>query len=78
MYEPDGSIRERRPAGHYYRGRTHDAHSEGGGSEGAVVLYSMRCDGAHEVLEIMDDDQRVLATLTMDDVRAAWAAQQDR
>lgn len=76
MYEPDGSIRERRPAGHYYRGRTHDAHSEGGGPDGAVVLYSMRCDGENNVLEIMDDAQNVLATLTMDDVRAAWAAQQ--
>ena len=44
MYEPDGSIREVRPAGHYYRGRTDDAHSEGGGPDGAVVFYSMRCD----------------------------------
>ncbi|MGD9602212.1 MAG: regulator [Gammaproteobacteria bacterium] len=75
MYEPDGSIRERRPAGRYYRGRTHDAHSEGGGPEGAVVLYSMRCDDAHAVLEIMDAHANVQATLTMDDVRAAWAAQ---
>jgi len=75
IYEPDGSVREIRPAGHYYRGRTGDAHSEGGGPDGAVVLYSMRCDGARDVLDIMDDDARVLATLTMDDVRAAWAAQ---
>jgi len=76
MYEPDGSIREIRPAGRYYRGRTGDAHSEGGGPQGAVVLYSMRCDGARDVLEIMDDDANVQATLTMDDVRAAWNAQQ--
>lgn len=76
MYEPDGSIREVRPAGRYYRGRTNDAHSEGGGPDGAVVLYSMRCDGARDVLEIMDDAARVQATLTMDDVRAAWQAQQ--
>jgi len=75
IYEPDGSVREVRPAGHYYRGRTGDAHSEGGGSDGAVVLYSMRCDGARDVLDILDNDERVLATLTMDDVRAAWAAQ---
>ncbi len=76
MYEPDGRIREIRPAGHYYRGRTNDAHSEGGGPDGAVVFYSMRCDGARDVLEILDNDEKVLATLTMDDVRAAWAAQQ--
>ena len=76
MYEPDGSIREARPAGRYYRGRTDDAHSEGGGPDGAVVFYSMRCDGADDVLEIMDDASNVQATLTMDDVRAAWEAQQ--
>lgn len=75
IYEPDGSVREARPAGHYYRGRTGDAHSEGGGPEGAVVFYSMRCDGAREVLDIMDEQAQVTATLTMDDVRAAWAAQ---
>ncbi|MBI2798740.1 MAG: hypothetical protein HYX63_00385 [Gammaproteobacteria bacterium] len=49
--------------------------SEGGGPDGAVVFYSMRCDGARDVLEIMDEAATVQATLTMDDVRAAWAAQ---
>jgi len=77
MYETDGRIRETRPAGRYYRGRTDDVHSEGGGPAGAVVLYSMRCDGAHEVLEIMDDECTVQATLTMDHVRAVWKARSD-
>ena len=76
MYEADGSVREMRPAGRYYRGRTNDAHSEGGGPQGAVVFYSMRADAADEVLEVLAEDQSVVATLTMDDVRAAWAAQQ--
>ncbi len=76
MYEPDGSVREVRPAGRYYRGRTNDAHSEGGGPEGAVVFYSMRADDNDNVLEVMDTDQSVTATLSMDDVRAAWDAQQ--
>lgn len=76
MYEADGSVREVRPAGRYYRGRTNDAHSEGGGPQGAVVFYSMRADAADEVVEILAEDQSVVATLTMDDVRAAWAAQQ--
>ncbi|MGE0486375.1 MAG: regulator [Gammaproteobacteria bacterium] len=75
MYEADGSTREIRPAGRYYRGRTDDAHSEGGGPDGAVVFYSVRTDGAHEVLDVMDDDGAVTATLTMDDINAAWAAQ---
>ncbi len=76
MYEPDGSVREVRPAGRYYRGRTDDTHSEGGGPDGAIVFYSMRCDGARDVLEIMDEAANVRSTLTIDDVRAAWAAQQ--
>jgi len=76
MYEPDGSVREIRPAGRYYRGRTNDVHSEGGGPEGAVVFYSMRADDNDNVLEVMDDYENVVATLTMDDVRAAWDAQQ--
>ena len=76
MYEPDGRVREARPAGRYYRGRTNDAHSEGGGPDGAVVLYSMRVDDRDEVLQILDDDESVVATITMSDVRDAWAAQQ--
>lgn len=75
IYEPDGSIREARTPGKYYRGRTGDAHSEGGGPDGAVVFYSMRADDDPKVLDVMDDDGNVQATLTMDDVRAAWAAQ---
>ena len=76
MYEPDGSIRERRPAGRYYVGKTNDSHSEGGGPDGAVVFYSMRADDNDDVLEVMDNDKNVVTTLTMDDVRAAWATQQ--
>ena len=75
IYETDGSVREARTAGRYYRGRTDDVHVEGGGPEGAVVFYSMRCDSGPNVLEVMDDEAKVLATLTMDDVRAAWEAQ---
>ena len=75
IYESDGSIRESRPAGRYCRGRTGDTHSEGGGPDGAVVFYSMRSDGEPNVLEVMDDAGKVQATLTMDDVRAVWAAQ---
>lgn len=75
MYEPDGSVREARPAGHYYRGRRDDAHSEGGGPDGAVVFYSVRGHGAEDVLDVMDDDGKVTATIGMADLRAAWAAQ---
>ena len=77
MYETDGSVREIRPAGRYYRGRRDDIHSEGGGPDGAVVLYSVRGHGAEEVFEILDNEQNVVATLYMDDVRAAWEAQKN-
>lgn len=78
MYETDGSVREVRQAGHYFRGRRDDVHSEGGGPDGAVVFYSVRGHGADEMFEVMDDAGKVTATLTMDDLRAAWAAQQAR
>ena len=63
IYEPDGNLREVRPAGNYYRGRRDDVHTEGGGEDGAVVLYSVRGHGGDELFEIMDEQQNVLATL---------------
>ena len=41
-----------------------------------MVFYSMRADDRDEVLQVLADAGTVLATLTMDDVRAAWEAQQ--
>ena len=77
LFAPRGPhhVREARPAGHYYRGRRDDAHSEGGGPDGAVVFYSVRGHGAEDVLDVMDDDGKVTATIGMADLRAAWAAQ---
>ena len=76
MYEADGSVREVRTAGRYYRGRRNDAHSEGGGDEGAVVFYSVRGHGEENMFEIMDDAGNTTAVLGMSDLRAAWQAQQ--
>lgn len=76
MYETDGSLKEIRPAGRYVRGKRDDVHSEGGGPEGAVVFYSVRGHGSEAMFEIMDDDQNVVASITMTDLRAVWAAQQ--
>jgi quercetin dioxygenase-like cupin family protein len=75
MYETDGTLKEIRPAGKYIRGRRDDVHSEGGGPEGAVVFYSVRGHGSDNMLEIMDDASKVIATITMADLRAVWAAQ---
>lgn len=78
MYELDGSVREVRPAGRYYRGRRDDVHSEGGGPDGAVVFYSVRGHGAEEMFQVMDNNENVVATISMGDLREAWAAQQAR
>ena len=75
MYETNGTLKEIRPAGRYYRGQRDDTHSEGGGAEGAVVFYSVRGHGIPEMLSILDNDLKVLATLTMTDLRAVWDAQ---
>ena len=77
MYEPDdGSLREVRPAGNYYRGRRDDVHTEGGGAEGAVVLYSVRGHGVEGLFEVMDGDQNVLGEVGMGDILEVWNAQQ--
>jgi quercetin dioxygenase-like cupin family protein len=74
MYELDGTLKEIRPPGRYVRGRRDDAHSEGGGAQGAVVFYSVRGHGDENLLQILDDVGGVVATLGMADMRAAWAA----
>lgn len=63
IYEPSGELREVRPAGHYYRGRRDDVHTEGGGEEGAVVLYSVRGHGENDLFELMDENQNVQAVV---------------
>ena len=76
MYETDGTLKEVRPAGSYTRGKRDDVHSEGGGADGAIVFYSVRGHGDENMFEIMDSDAKVLATLTMADLRGAWEQQQ--
>ena len=39
IYDDDGSVRDRRTAGHYFTGTQDDVHIEGGGPDGAVVFY---------------------------------------
>ena len=78
MYETDGTLKEIRPAGRYYRGRRDDIHSEGGGPDGAVVFYSVRGHGAEQMFEIMDDDQNVLLEVGMADIKEMWAAQNNK
>ncbi len=74
MYETDGSIKEIRHAGQYFRGKKDDTHSEGGGPEGAVVFYSVRVDERDELFDILDDKEQVIATIKIGDVRSMWEA----
>ena len=76
MYEDDGSVRDVRTTGNYYCGTRDDAHTEGGGPEGAIVLYSVRGHGAAEIIEVLGDDGQVLGALTFDDVAELEASQQ--
>ena len=71
IYETDGSIKEIRQAGQYYRGKKDDTHSEGGGPDGAVVFYSLRGDGRQELLNVIEEEE-IIATIKLDDVRAMW------
>ena len=75
IYEEDGTVRDRRPAGRYVSGTRDDTHTEGGGPDGAVVLYSVRGHGATEIIEILGEGGEVLGALTFDDVAAMQAAQ---
>jgi hypothetical protein len=75
IYETDGSIKEIRHAGQYFRGKKDDTHSEGGGPEGAVVFYSVRVDERDDLFDILDDKEQVVATIKIGDVRAMWEAQ---
>ena len=75
IYEPDGSVRDRRKAGKYYRGTRDDTHTEGGGSQGAIVLYSVRGHGDEKIIDILGEGDAVIGSLTFQDVAALHAAQ---
>jgi len=75
IYEPDGAVRDRRPAGRYYRGTRDDTHTEGGGAEGAIVLYSVRGHGDDKIIDILGEGDKVIGTLSFADVAALHAAQ---
>jgi hypothetical protein len=67
FYEPNGTLKEVRLAGTYTATPADpDPHSEGGGNEGAIVLYSIRAD-QKEIFEILDEALNVVAILTLQD-----------
>lgn len=75
IYEPDGQLREVRPAGQYTFSTGGDAHNEGGGPKGGIVYYTVR--GKTDALfDLLDADLNVVATLRTGDFKAAFDAQQ--
>lgn len=76
VYEPDGRLKEIRPTGSYTTSPANpEPHREGGGpDQDVIVLFSIR--GSDGVLyEILDDAQNRIATITMQDLTALYAAQ---
>ena len=67
IYEEDGSRRETRPVGTYsITPASDDVHSEGGGPDGCVLLYSARGTDA-ELFEMFDGDFKSAGKMTVGD-----------
>jgi hypothetical protein len=74
LYEPDGRLKEIRPVGSYTSSLPGEPHSEGGGDQELIVFYSVR--GKTDVLfELLDNDRKVVGTLTTRDFMEAWEEQ---
>lgn len=67
LFEPNGDLKEIRAVGSYASSPASDEpHTECGGDEGAVVLFSIR-GSAGVLYEVLDDNLNVIATLTFQD-----------
>jgi len=66
LYEPSGALKEIRPVGNYTSSPPGEPHRECGGSDGAVVFYSVRAED-DRLFELLDDQMKVVATLAIAD-----------
>ena len=70
-YDEAGKERiSRRPAGQFTVSEGGDPHIEGGGPEGAVVLFNFSGDSEH-IYDIMDEDLNVVREVTIHDFKKA-------
>lgn len=70
IYETDGSVRESRPIGQYSVAEvTGDIHSEGGGKDGCILLYSVRGE-SDELFEMLDDSFNPTVKLRVSDFQS--------
>jgi hypothetical protein len=75
LYEPDGTLKEVRPAGRYTASPASDEpHREGGGSVDTIILFSIRSGGG-VCYEMLDDEQNLVASLGWNEFVALAAAQ---
>lgn len=74
LYEPNGRLKEVRVVGSYTSTPPGEPHREGAGDRGSVVFYSVRGeDGA--LFEVLDDDLKVIGTLSLQDFVGALEEQ---
>ena len=76
IYTPEGELTEVRPAGTYRCGQpSEEPHTEGGGSEDVVILFSLRpYDAEQPIYEILDDNLEVIATMTFNALKELYDA----
>jgi hypothetical protein len=75
LYEPNGALKEVRRVGSYTSTPPGEPHREGAGDGGGVVFYSVRGkDGT--LFEVLDDELKVIGTLSIDDFVGALEEQQ--
>ena len=68
LYEPSGEIKEVRAVGSYtVSPASEEPHREGGGDEGAIVLFSIR-ENDDILYEILDDEANLVGTVSMQDL----------
>ena len=71
IYTPEGELTEVRPAGTYKAGvASEEPHTEGGGDEDVVILFSLRpYDAETPIYEILDDKRDVAATMNFNGLK---------
>ena len=71
IFDAQEKLIEIRPAGTFKWGAPGEVHTEGGGKEDVVALFSLRPYSASApIYEILDDNFEVAATVTFEDLKA--------
>ena len=76
IYEPDGALKESRPVGSFTASpASPEPHQEGGGTQGAVVVYNTRGSDNGVVFDVLAEQLQTVGTLTVADLDALFDAQ---